>query len=46
MIPIETHYKNQNCKYFTIDNVIGTWWHYLKDSKYILLIFTDHNNFS
>lgn len=43
MILVETWYKNHNSKLLVIVETFKTWSHYLKDCKYEVFVFTDHN---
>ena len=44
MIPIKTRYEIHNGKLLAIVEAFKICRHYLKDCKYKILIFTDHNN--
>ena len=44
MILAETQYKTHNGRFLAIVEVLNTWRHYLKGSKYEVLIVTDYNN--
>ena len=45
MISAKTWYKSYNNKLLVIIEAFITWQYYLKDCKYKVLVFTNHNNF-
>lgn len=45
LIPAETRYETHDQKLLVIVKTFSSWQHYLKDCKYEVLIFTNHNNF-
>lgn len=44
MILTKIWYETNNGKFLAIIKVFKTWYHYLKDCQYEILILTDHNN--
>ena len=44
MIPAKTRYKTYDSELLAIIKAFKTWWHYLEDCKYKVLVFTNHNN--
>ena len=44
MIPAETWYETHNGKLLAIVKAFKTWRHYLEGCKYVVFVFTDHNN--
>ena len=44
MIPAKTWYKTQDGELLAIVKAFKIWWYYLKDCKYEVFVFTDHNN--
>ena len=44
MIPTETWYKTHDGKLLAIVKAFKTWRHYLEGCKYVVFVFTDHNN--
>lgn len=44
MLPAETRYKTYDDEFLAIVDVFKTWYYYLEDFKYKILIFTNYNN--
>ena len=44
MIFAEIWYETHDGKLLAIVETFKTWWHYLEDCKYEVLVFTNHNN--
>lgn len=44
MIPTKIRYKTHNGKFLAIVKTFKTWWHYLKNCKYKILVFINYKN--
>ena len=44
MIPAQTRYKTHDQELLAIVEAFKTWYHYLEDCKFEVLVFTNHNN--
>lgn len=44
MIPAKTWYKTHKQKLLAMIEAFKTWYHYLKDCKFEVLVFINHNN--
>ena len=44
MLPAEPNYDADNTKLLAIVEAFKIWHHYLKGTKHIILLVTDHNN--